>query len=93
MHEQSGGLPALVDLVTQALCDAGRYDVARPQEFRRPDRISVSIALAERMRHHVDALDPSVQALLAAMAVRAHPSTWTCCASCSPSIRRPAPTS
>ena len=68
VHEQSGGLPALVDLVTQALCDAGRYDVARPQEFRRPDRVSVSTALAERMRHHVDALDPLVQSLLTAMA-------------------------
>lgn len=71
VHEQSGGLPVLVDVITQSLCDAGRYDVVAPKEFRRPDRITVSVGLAERMRHLVDALDPAGRALLEAMAVGA----------------------
>lgn len=71
VHEQSGGLPTLVDLLTQALCDAGRFDPARPTEFRRPDGVAVSMGMAERMRHHVDALEPPVQELLAALAVGA----------------------
>ena len=72
MHEQSGGLPgAGRPVIAQALCDAGRFDVVDPKEFRRPDRITVSKALAERMRHYVDDLEPTGQALLEAMAVGA----------------------
>lgn len=71
VHEQSGGLPALVDVVTRALHDTGRFTAERPDRFRRPDRVSVSVALAERLRHQVDALDPAVAALLEAMAVGA----------------------
>ncbi len=71
VHEQSGGLPALVEIVTRALRDTGRFDVRHPDAFRRPDLITVSVALAERLRHHVDGLDPDVRALLEAMAVGA----------------------
>lgn len=71
VHEQSGGLPALVGLVTRALHDTGRFDPARPEGFRRPDRVGVSGALAQRLRHHVDALDPAVCRLLEALAVGA----------------------
>jgi DNA-binding CsgD family transcriptional regulator len=71
VHEQSGGLPALVEIVTRALHETGRFDARRPDTFRRPDLITVSAALAERLRHHVDALDPDVRALLEAMAVGA----------------------
>lgn len=71
VHEQSGGLPTLVDIVTRALVDGGRYDPSQPGRFRRPERITVSAALAERLRHYVDALDPDVQTLVEAMAVGA----------------------
>jgi len=71
VHEQAGGLPVLVDIVTRALVDSGRYDPRRPDQFRRPERISVSSALAERLRHVVDALDAQVHRLLEAMAVGA----------------------
>jgi DNA-binding CsgD family transcriptional regulator len=71
VHEQSGGLPALVDIVAQAMCDTGRFDARRPDAFRRPDVVTVSVALAERLRHHVDALPPDVRGLLEAMAVGA----------------------
>ena len=71
VHEQSGGLPTLVEIVTQALRDTGRFDVRHPDAFRRPDLITVSVALAERLRHHVDGLGPDVRALLEAMAVGA----------------------
>ncbi len=71
VHEQSGGLPALVDVVTRALQGTGRFVADRPDRFRRPDRVSVSVALAERLRHQVDALDPDVATLLEAMATGA----------------------
>lgn len=71
VHEQSGGLPMLVEIVTRALRETGRFDARRPDTFRRPDLITVSAALAERLRHHVDALDPDVRALLEAMAAGA----------------------
>jgi DNA-binding CsgD family transcriptional regulator len=71
VHEQSGGLPLLVDVIAQALCDAGRFDLRRPKEFRHPGRVTVSRALAERMRHHVDDLEPAQRALLEAMAIGA----------------------
>jgi hypothetical protein len=48
--EQSGGLPSLVGLVTQALQDTGRFDPRRPDQFRRPERVNVSPGLAERLR-------------------------------------------
>ncbi|QJY46343.1 helix-turn-helix transcriptional regulator [Pseudonocardia broussonetiae] len=64
VHRQSGGLPALVDLVTQGLVDSGRVTA----RFHAPERITVSVSLAERLRHRVDALPPAVQALLTAMA-------------------------
>ncbi|GAA2565512.1 helix-turn-helix transcriptional regulator [Pseudonocardia hydrocarbonoxydans] len=68
VHRQSGGLPALVDLVTQGLLDGGRVDLARPERFAAPERITVSTALAERLRHRVDALPPQVQELLTVLA-------------------------
>ncbi len=71
VHAQSGGLPALVDLVTQALRDSGRFDPRRPTEFHKPQQITVSATLAERLRHRVDALEPDVYRLLEAMAVGA----------------------
>lgn len=71
VHEQSGGLPALVDLVTQALQDGGWYDVRQPERFRRPERVGVSAGSAERLRHRVETLRPEVYALLQAMAVGA----------------------
>ncbi len=71
VHEQSGGLPSLVDFVTQALQDSGRFDPRRPERFHRPDRITVSVALAERLRHRVDALEPAVHDLLEVMALGA----------------------
>ncbi|MGH3613156.1 MAG: LuxR C-terminal-related transcriptional regulator [Pseudonocardia sp.] len=71
VHEQSGGLPVLVDIVVRALVDGGRYDPSRPGRFRRPERITVSTALAERLRHYIDALDPGVHSLMEAMAVGA----------------------
>lgn len=71
VHEQSGGLPALVEIVTQALRDTGRFDAHHPDTFHRPDLVTVSVALAERLRPQVDALDHDVRALLEAMAVGA----------------------
>ena len=71
VHEQSGGLPKLVDLITQALVDSGRFDPCHPERFKRPDRITVSPGLAERLRPQVDALEPAVHGLLEAMAVGA----------------------
>ncbi|MBW0116696.1 helix-turn-helix transcriptional regulator [Pseudonocardia abyssalis] len=68
VHRQSGGLPALVDLVTQGLVDGGRVDLARPERFAAPERITVSTALAERLRHRVDALPAPVQDLLTVLA-------------------------
>ncbi|MDQ4105444.1 MAG: LuxR family transcriptional regulator, partial [Actinomycetota bacterium] len=69
--EQSGGLPSLVDLVTQALQDTGRFDPRRPEQFRRPERVNVSAGLAERLRYQLEALDPDIYRLLQAMAVGA----------------------
>ncbi len=71
VHEQAGGLPSLVDLVTQALQDTGRFDPRRPEQFRRPERVNVSAGLAERLRYQLEALDPEVYGLLQAMAVGA----------------------
>ncbi len=71
VQEQSGGLPWLTDLVTQALVDSGGFNPARPQEFRRPQRVNVSAGLAERLRHRIEELDPEVRRLLEAMAVGA----------------------
>jgi DNA-binding CsgD family transcriptional regulator len=71
VHEQAGGLPWLADLVTQALLDTGRFNPRHPEQFRRPQRVSISPALAERLRYHLEALDPRVYELLQAMAVGA----------------------
>jgi DNA-binding CsgD family transcriptional regulator len=71
VYEQSGGLPSLVGLVTQALQDTGRFDPRRPDQFRRPERVNVSPGLAERLRYQLEALDPAVYRLLQAMAVGA----------------------
>jgi DNA-binding CsgD family transcriptional regulator len=71
VHEQAGGLPSLVDLVTQALQDTGRFDPRRPEQFRRPERVNVSAGLAERLRYQLEALGPEVYRLLEAMAVGA----------------------
>ncbi|MBW0099833.1 helix-turn-helix transcriptional regulator [Pseudonocardia sp. KRD-184] len=68
VHTQSGGLPALVDLVAQGLIESGLVDARQPARFRAPERITVSVALAERLRHRVDALPAPVQELLTAMA-------------------------
>ncbi|MGH3886515.1 MAG: LuxR C-terminal-related transcriptional regulator [Pseudonocardiaceae bacterium] len=69
--EQTGGLSSLVDLVTQALQDTGRFDPRHPEQFRRPDRVNVSAGLAERLRYQLEALDPEIYRLLQAMAVGA----------------------
>ncbi|MDQ4010607.1 MAG: LuxR C-terminal-related transcriptional regulator [Actinomycetota bacterium] len=71
VHEQTGGLPSLVNLVTQALQDTGRFDPRRPEQFRRPERVNVSAGLAERLRYQLEALDPEIYRLLQAMAVGA----------------------
>jgi DNA-binding CsgD family transcriptional regulator len=71
VHEQSGGLPSLVNLVTQALQDTGRFDPRRPEQFRCPERVNVSAGLAERLRYQLEALDPEIYGLLQAMAVGA----------------------
>ncbi|MGH3937364.1 MAG: LuxR C-terminal-related transcriptional regulator [Pseudonocardiaceae bacterium] len=71
VHEQTGGLASLVDVVTQALQDTGRFDPRRPEQFRRPERVNVSAGLAERLRYQLEALDPDIYALLQAMAVGA----------------------
>ncbi|MCY7341978.1 MAG: LuxR C-terminal-related transcriptional regulator [Pseudonocardia sp.] len=68
VHQQSGGLPSLVDLVAQGLVDSGRFDPRRPEGFHRPDSVTVSAGLAERLRHRVDALEPAVHDLLEALA-------------------------
>ncbi|MGH3900244.1 MAG: LuxR C-terminal-related transcriptional regulator [Pseudonocardiaceae bacterium] len=67
--EQTGGLSSLIDLVTQALQDTGRFDPRRPEQFRRPDRVNVSAGLAERLRYQLEALDPEIYRLLQALAV------------------------
>jgi len=69
--EYSGGLPSLVDLVTQAMRDTGRFDPRNPQRFRRPDRLTVSAGLAERLRYQIDGLPPGVHELLQALAIGA----------------------
>ncbi|HKR48928.1 MAG TPA: LuxR C-terminal-related transcriptional regulator [Pseudonocardiaceae bacterium] len=69
--EQTGGLATLVDLVTQALRDTGRFDPRRPEQFRLPDRVNVSASLAERLRYQLETLDPEIYGLLQAMAVGA----------------------
>jgi DNA-binding CsgD family transcriptional regulator len=71
VHQQSGGLPSLVGLITQALQDTGRFDPRRPEDFRGPDRVNVSPGLAERLRYQLEALDPEIYRLLQAMAVGA----------------------
>ena len=71
VREQSGGLPTLVDIVAQALRDTGRFDARHPDAFHRPDLVTVSVALAERLRPQVDELDRDVRALLEGMAVGA----------------------
>ncbi len=71
VHEQAGGLPWLVDLVTQALQDTGRFDPRRPEQFRCPERVNVSAGLAERLRYQLGALSPEIYRLLEAMAVGA----------------------
>ncbi|MGH3978653.1 MAG: hypothetical protein ACRDRZ_06585, partial [Pseudonocardiaceae bacterium] len=71
VHEQAGGLLALVDLVAQALQDTGRFDPRHPEQFRRPERVTVSAGLAERLRYQLEALDGGVYELLQAMAVGA----------------------
>src|SRR6185436_18565587 len=52
-------------IVTQALRDTGRFDARHPDTFRRPDLVTVSVALAEHLRHQVDGLDRDVRRLLA----------------------------
>ncbi|MGH4010700.1 MAG: hypothetical protein ACRDTH_21495, partial [Pseudonocardiaceae bacterium] len=71
VFEQTGGLASLVDLVTQALQDTGRFDPRKPEQFRRPDRVNVSAGLAERLRYQLEALDPEIYQMLQAMAVGA----------------------
>ena len=71
VFEQSGGLPMFVGLVTQAMRDTGRFDPAHPERFRRPQRVSVSPGLAERLRYLLEALDPRVYRLFEAMALGA----------------------
>ncbi|MHA6785480.1 LuxR C-terminal-related transcriptional regulator [Pseudonocardia saturnea] len=68
VHLQSGGLPTLVDIVAQRLIDSGHVDPRNTTRFHAPERITVSVALAERLRHRVDALPEPVQELLTAMA-------------------------
>jgi DNA-binding CsgD family transcriptional regulator len=71
VHEQSGGLLMFVGLVTQAMLDTGRFDPRHPDRFRRPQRVSVSPGLAERLRYLLEALDPPIYRLLEAMALGA----------------------
>ena len=71
VHEQSGGLPMFVGLVTQAMLDTGRFDPRHPDRFRRPPRVSVSPGLAERLRYLLEALDPRIYTVLEAMALGA----------------------
>ncbi len=69
--EHSGGLPSLVDLVTQAMQDTGRFDPRHPERFRPPAALNVSAGLAERLRYRVDALSAPVRDLLHALAIGA----------------------
>jgi DNA-binding NarL/FixJ family response regulator/energy-coupling factor transporter ATP-binding protein EcfA2 len=69
--EQSGGSPMFAGLVTQALLDTGRLDPHHPERFRRPNRISVSPGLAERLRYLLEALDPAIYRLIEALALGA----------------------
>jgi DNA-binding NarL/FixJ family response regulator len=69
--EQSGGSPMFAGLVTQALLDTGRFDPRHPERFRRPNRVSVSPGLAERLRYLIEALDPPIHDLLEALALGA----------------------
>jgi DNA-binding CsgD family transcriptional regulator/DNA replicative helicase MCM subunit Mcm2 (Cdc46/Mcm family) len=71
VQEQTCGLPSLVDLVTQALQDTGRFDPRHPEQFRRPERVNVSAGLAERLRYQLEGLDPEIYGLLQVMAVGA----------------------
>jgi len=71
VHEQSGGLPALVEVVTAALVESGRFQVGQPEAFRRPKGFTISMPMAQRLRHLVDVLEPEVHTLLDAMAVGA----------------------
>lgn len=69
--EQSGGSPMFAGMVTQALLDTGRFDPRHPERFRRPNRVSVSPGLAERLRYLLEALDPPIHDLLEALALGA----------------------
>ncbi|WP_133905089.1 helix-turn-helix domain-containing protein [Actinophytocola oryzae] len=69
--EQSGGSPMFAGLVTQALLDTGRLDPRQPERFRRPNRISVSPGLAERLRYLLEALEPPIYQLIEALALGA----------------------
>jgi DNA-binding CsgD family transcriptional regulator len=71
VHEQSGGLPMFVGLVTQAMLDTGRFDPHHPDRFRRPPWVSVSPGLAERLRYLLEGLDPRIYAVFEAMALGA----------------------
>ena len=71
VQEQSGGSPMFAGLVTQALLDTGRLDPAHPERFRRPNRISVSPGLAERLRYLLEALEPGIYQLIEALALGA----------------------
>ncbi|HWM02840.1 MAG TPA: LuxR C-terminal-related transcriptional regulator [Actinophytocola sp.] len=71
VYEQSGGLPMFVNLVTQAMVDTGRFDPRHPDRFRRPQRVSVSPGLAERLRYLLETLDPRIYGVLEAMALGA----------------------
>jgi DNA-binding NarL/FixJ family response regulator len=69
--DQSGGSPMFAGLVTQALLDTGRFDPRHPERFRRPNRISVSPGLAERLRYLLEALEPPIYHLIEALALGA----------------------
>jgi DNA-binding NarL/FixJ family response regulator len=69
--EQSGGSPMFAGLVTQALLDTGRLDPRHPERFRRPNRITVSPGLAERLRYLLEGLDPPIYQLIEALALDA----------------------
>ncbi len=71
VHEQSGGLPMFVGLVTQAMVDTGRFDPRHPDRFRRPPRVTVSPGLAERLRYLLEALDPRIYTVFEALALGA----------------------
>lgn len=71
VHEQSAGLPALVDLISDDLRDSGCYDPRHPERFRRPNRVTASASSAERLRYQLEAMEPAVYRLIEAMAVGA----------------------